>query len=106
MCVYYERRAEEIVYTVYSMFFGNRRSPLCTHAQLTPLAFMADMGIFIVIVTRLLVRRPSSFRIPRIAQTIIKDAALYVLLLCTFRIAFVVMSVLGSVCTMLILHNM
>ena len=67
---------------------------------------MADVAVFVVIATRLLLHRPYPFRIPLIAQTIVKDAAIYALLLCTSRIAFVFSSVLGSVCTILILRNM
>lgn len=66
---------------------------------------MADAGVFVVIVTRLLWRRPYPFRIPSIAQTIVMDAALYVLLLCTSRIAFVFMAIFGTVCTTLVLRS-
>jgi hypothetical protein len=104
--VYYESRVEEIIYTVFSVLFGKRYNPLCTRPQLTPLALMVDLGVFIVIVTRLLLRRPSPFRIPRVAQTIVKDAGIYVLLLCTSRILFVLLTVLDSVCAILILRNL
>lgn len=31
LCIYDEHRTEEIIYTVYSLFFGMRRSQLCAH---------------------------------------------------------------------------
>jgi len=64
---------------------------------------MADVGVLVVIVTRLVLRRPYPFRTPRIVQTIVKDAVLYVLLLCASRIGFVFLTVLGTVRTVLIL---
>lgn len=64
---------------------------------MTPLAFVADVGIFVVIVIRLLWRRPFSVQIPTLARAVVKDVALYVLLLCTARITFVFLSVFGSV---------
>lgn len=102
LCIYIEHRVLEIAYTVLSLFFGKRRSPLCAHPQLT---YLADVVAFVVIVIRLLWRRPSSVKIPSIVQTIVKDATLYVLLLCTSRIIFVSFSVLASVCTTLLLRN-
>lgn len=65
---------------------------------------MVDLGVFVVIVIRLLWRRPSSIRMPSIVQTIIQDATLYVLLLCTFRITFLSISVLTVVRLMPILR--
>jgi len=73
ICIYEENRTEEIAYTGFSLLF--------------------DLGVFVVIVIRLLWRRPPSIRMPSIVQTIIQDATLYVLLLCTFRITYLCMSV-------------
>jgi len=73
ICVYKERKKVEIAYTSFSLLF--------------------DLGAFAVIVIRLIWRRPSSIRMPSIVQTIIQDATLYVLLLCTFRISFLFLTV-------------
>jgi len=66
LCIFVEHQIEEIVYTVFSLLF--------------------DVGVFVVIVIRLLWRRPRSVRMSSIVQTIVKDATIYVLLLCTSRI--------------------
>ena len=54
---------------------------------------------------RLLWRRPPSVRMSSVVQTIIKDATIYVLLLCTSRIIFVFLLVFSKVPATLILHN-
>ena len=65
---------------------------------------MTDVGAFSIIVIRLLWRRPPSVRMSSVVQTIIKDATVYVLLLCTSRIIFVFLLVFSKVLTTL-LHN-
>lgn len=54
---------------------------------------------------RLLWRRPPSVRMSSVVQTIVKDATIYVLLLCTSRIIFVFLLVFSGVSTTLILRN-
>ncbi|KAF9645360.1 hypothetical protein BDM02DRAFT_586096 [Thelephora ganbajun] len=76
LCIYNEHRTEEVVYTILSLIF--------------------DVAVFILIMTRLLWRRPPSVRIPSIIRTIVKDATLYVLLLCTSRIIFVFLSIFAA----------
>ncbi|KAF9784904.1 hypothetical protein BJ322DRAFT_1060138 [Thelephora terrestris] len=76
LCIYEANRTEEIAYTGLSLLF--------------------DVGIFIIVIFRLLWRRPSSVKRPFIVRTIIKDATLYVLLLCTSRVTFVLTSVLTA----------
>jgi len=66
---------------------------------------MTDVGAFSIIVIRLLWRRPPSVRMSSVVQTIVKDATIYVLLLCTSRIIFVFLLVFSEVLTTLILHN-
>lgn len=66
---------------------------------------MTDVGAFSIIVIRLLWRRPPSVRMSSVVQTIIKDATIYVLVLCTSRIIFVFLLVFSKVLTTLILHN-
>lgn len=66
---------------------------------------MADVGILAVIVIRLVWRRPFSVQIPTLARAVVKDVALYVLLLCTARITFIFLSVFGSVCVALIPYS-
>jgi len=66
---------------------------------------MTDVGAFLIIVIRLLWRRPRSVRTSSVVQTIIKDATVYVLLLCTSRIIFVFLLVFSKVHTTLILHD-
>ena len=102
ICLYGENKTEEIAYTGFSLLFGER--VLCV-APLHSIDTMVDLGAFIVIVIRLLWRRPSSIQMPSIVQTIIQDATLYVLLLCTFRIIFLFMSILTAVCSVQVLHE-
>jgi len=76
LCMYAEHRAVEITYTVLSLCF--------------------DVGVFIAVVVRFLWRRPSSVRLPSVVQTIVKDATVYVLLLCTSRVVFVCLSAFAT----------
>ena len=67
--------------------------------------FMADVGVFIVTLIRLRWRRPSSVGIPSILQTIVKNATIYVLLMCTSRVIFVLRTAFSLVCTTLIMQR-
>ena len=62
------------------------------------LTLMADVGVFLVIMNRLLWRRPSSIKMPFVVQTIVRDATFHVLLLSTSRLIFVLLSILTTVC--------
>lgn len=76
ICSYGKSKIEEIVYTGFSLLF--------------------DVGVFIVVGVRLLWRRPSSIKRSSIVRAVIKDATVYVLLLCTSRIIYLFMSVLAA----------
>ena len=80
-----------------SLCFGKRSSALDPHSSFTPSASMTDVGAFSIIVIRLLWRRPPSVRMSSVVQTVIKDATIYVLLLCTSRIIFVFLLVFPKV---------
>ena len=106
LCIFVEQRIEELVYTVFALLFGKRRcSSLDPYTRFTSLASILDVGALAVIVMRLVWRRPSSVRMSSLVQAIVKDATLYVLLLCASRIIFMSILVSARVCTTLISRN-
>lgn len=106
LCIFAEHRIEELVFTAFSLLFGKRSSPtLELHIYLTLSVSVLDVGALVVIVIRLVWRRPPSVRMSSLVQTIVKDATLYVLLLCTSRLVFVSLLVSAKVRTTLIPRN-